>query len=476
MLVRQMMTALVPFYDQGTTRERSTFHLFHTQTIDAISGAFDHDFWNVILTRSMKSYKAVWHATLAVAALYERSRIRDGTDIAEHFKKDFYNNALLQYSKSIQQLGIIMSRKKLVYSDKEAILICNSLYIAICNLQGDTRSAYVHVYNGVRLFHFWKFWTALRPSASNRMTGQNCFLAILIRFIAIHIGVSNTLPWATQEVPHPVELFDSQLPDCDGRTEDMGTFYELQAVLILAFAGMLAPVRGARALPMREPEDAPQPGLLHSSRRAFTRWKIMSSPLLVQHSRINSIYLLSLRARVVAMEILLRSDASYLGRGWHAVKPLFVQGLAISRQLLALETESVDRGEKDFNSPVFSFTASGCDVLFVIGRLSHDRAFTLEALSLLKSWPRHETMWTTALSVQMLQAVIEVQNCGVLRSSCNPLQELGGECIPSGYICTNHKVVESKLYFSGSREGLLTVKTVTEKYLNLPGSTIKLSW
>ncbi|KAJ2975234.1 hypothetical protein NQ176_g5633 [Zarea fungicola] len=471
-----MASVSIPFYDDGSARERATFHIYRTQTIESISGSFDRDFWDISVAQSMKSYEAVWHAALAVAALYERSRINCGTELAAFFRDRYYETALCQYGKSIRSLNETISRKALTASDKEAILTTNALYTAICNLQGDTRAANIHVSNGIRLFRLWRIWAAAQPSKGEGTAGPNPFMAIFYRFIGFQMYTGNLTSSEAHEMPELAELAGSQQLGTTRLAQDMAAYYEIHAIFISTLSRLVGTKGSTKPTKNEEPFQEPQADLLYDSRCAFTHWKTKYSRLMAAFDRTSSFYVLSLQARVIGTEILLKVDPKGLGKNWETLTHLLLKGIDVSEQLLTLEKEAVNNEGKDFDSPVLSFAASACDLLFVVGLAGRDREIAFNALSLLKTWPRKDKTWTTALGVQILQARLDVEDTGSTRYACKLLPTPGGECIPGGYVCTAHRVSQSTVQFTGNREGLLAVKTVAEEYLKLPGTTMRISW
>lgn len=475
-LAYQWMDVVVPFYNECSTREREAFHLFRTHTITAISGVLDQSFWHVSVTRSMGSCRAVWHAALAVAAIHERSRICGETELANYCKNRYYDVALCQYGKSIQELTRVISRKQLTYADKEAILIASVLYSAIGKIQGDDGAAHTHARAFVRLFCLWQFWHDCNPPERRGLPGSNILNALFYRFAGHHLVTRTPLPWAILDAPGLVMRSGSRLPYSDKPTTDIGAYYELYAILISVIIRVRALHVNAEQPQRTKSQQRPRTDLLYSCRQAFTNWKAAYPHFIAQFNHAKSLYLLCLQAQVLAIEIFLYTRPSDFGRDWARLAPLFSKGITISQELFALESEGVDRGDKDFDSPTLSFAASACNLLYLICLNSRDRAITRQALSLWKAWPRQDEIWTPSFDTQMLQAILDVEDSGQLRYACTLLPVPGGECIPGGYVCENHRVSCRTLHFFGHRKATLELKTGAEEHLKLQGRAIKLAW
>lgn len=146
--------------------ELEMFTVFRTETVRAISGTFNRDLWAVDVPRAAQTYPVLWHASLALAALQQRSKggFQDGlkenagSKQALATSRQHYVFALDQFNRSITCLGEhCRGDRNMSIMDQEMILLTNIVYIGICNMMGDTKQVMVHMKNTAGLIEHFRF-------------------------------------------------------------------------------------------------------------------------------------------------------------------------------------------------------------------------------------------------------------------------------------------------------------------------------
>lgn len=143
------------------------FAVFRNDTVRRL-GTFNLDFWATDVPRAAQAYPALWHASLAMAAMQERvkagaAHLLSGTEMSESAlatSRHHYVFALDQFNKSIAHLSRRLAdgqRTPLTYADKEMVMLTNVLYVGICNSFGNIAQTLSHIKNTIDLIGRWRF-------------------------------------------------------------------------------------------------------------------------------------------------------------------------------------------------------------------------------------------------------------------------------------------------------------------------------
>ncbi|TQV95223.1 hypothetical protein IF1G_06210 [Cordyceps javanica] len=187
-LTRQPVQAVFPAGIETGGYELEMFAVFRNETVHKLGGAFNRDFWAVDVPRAAQAYPALWHASLALAAVQQRveSLVDDDDDDDDDHDHDHdhdatinepalaiprqhYVFALAQFNKSIACMADRLRRADpLTYADKEMVMLTNVLYIGICNILGDLKQAIVHLKNTIDLIGEFRFGEDMTAHKSPR--------------------------------------------------------------------------------------------------------------------------------------------------------------------------------------------------------------------------------------------------------------------------------------------------------------------
>ncbi|KNG91094.1 hypothetical protein ANOM_000749 [Aspergillus nomiae NRRL 13137] len=188
--------------------ENENFFFFRSVTTFTLAGSFDTDFWSHRLLQVSHHYPALRHGMAALACIH-REYATDSTPstqsrIGESRNMEF---ALRQTNKSIQALLKLLSEPVLSNQDKMVVLATCILYTCMCSLQGRQYQAFMHINNGLKLFHQWGVGEKLnsQPAA---WKGADMLLLAFIRFDSqvrpYLVGQTASLSWNNNQIaPSP---------------------------------------------------------------------------------------------------------------------------------------------------------------------------------------------------------------------------------------------------------------------------------
>ncbi|EFZ03325.2 hypothetical protein MAA_00399 [Metarhizium robertsii ARSEF 23] len=156
-------------------KERQIYDFLRCEAVKQVAGYFDTSFWTVDVLRATQAYPAIWHASLAMAAMQNWATFNGDTEASRQTRLDLYQLSLRQYNASIKYLRIITPKSYPTYSEQETILLASALFARLCCLNGDISQALSHAHAGIRLFYEWEFWKQEDLLPASR---QNCILAV----------------------------------------------------------------------------------------------------------------------------------------------------------------------------------------------------------------------------------------------------------------------------------------------------------
>ncbi|CZR50250.1 uncharacterized protein PAC_00122 [Phialocephala subalpina] len=129
----------------GTTQEQQFFIVFRQNVAPTLGGYFDTDFWNTQIPRVAYSEPAVFHATIAIAALDHYDASNPDT-LGSEQQVSF----LLHYNKAIQFVKHQIQNEG---SSQLVILLTCLLFICLEFKRGNTDVALKHLQNGLSILH-----------------------------------------------------------------------------------------------------------------------------------------------------------------------------------------------------------------------------------------------------------------------------------------------------------------------------------
>ena len=447
------------------------FHFFRTEAASHLAGAFDQRFCTLDLLQASKLHPAVWHGCTALAAMYQRESILC-KETSESEQRRFYVLALRQYDASIKSIVKLIKDSPEDKTSQEILLISCLLFTAICCLQGNLKTALVHLRNGRKLFHEWKHKghgkQALHhvDNNNNGLISAKVLIALLSRLCtqAIELRESPWEEWDSSEVielsPHPfkspVDAYLEFEPICNG-------FLEL---------------RHRKRSALHYGHVGPAQELRRAYQNTLAAWAAKFSQLKSSKTfALNEFEgMLILEARYLSFHIELnRNPESEMD--WDKFQPEFARIIYLAEKVFQISGQagpSSGQGLKTLASRAFSFSSSVMDAVFIVASFCRHHATRHKALYLLQNWSIKEGICDTKLASVIAEGFMGVEE-GPGQRNCLD----GGipECECDGfYVCNDHRiqVVSGTLLDDGKMA--LMARTVGDVRDGAQGTFIPVSW
>lgn len=173
------------------------FGQFCCNSVRIVSGPFNRRFWQIDVPRAALAYPALWHASIALAAIHlstkqggTRPRCTASTSSRPRPRNYHYVVALEHFNKSIRHLAQALqghqgssssssSSGSLAYADQEMAIMTNILYIGIAAMLDDTWQLWSHWKNFVLLLESMRFGDG-DPAACRGILGYEDLLSIVL--------------------------------------------------------------------------------------------------------------------------------------------------------------------------------------------------------------------------------------------------------------------------------------------------------
>ncbi|SPO07201.1 uncharacterized protein DNG_09895 [Cephalotrichum gorgonifer] len=463
-LVRQPDHSASPF--RSSWDERRMFFFFRTETALQVAGPFDQSFWTVDLLKATQVHPAIWHASVAVAAMYKRYTIPSSAH-STTLRKDLYNFALTQYNASISGLVDVASRENPGPGDKDVILATSILYTGLCSLRGDPREAFLHMRNGLKLFRQWKHWERRRSRGSGGVLPVNSIVTLFNRLDSQALNLlddASRMEWEGGHIPRE--------PSTKPFTSVTEAYFEFE----LSLSGLLGLMQRREFIAGPYPTGPSRESRL-VFRNALSAWSEKFSALrpLLKESEMEAALILQIRH--IAFDIALTIDVSSWELAWDEFHPQYEQIVTFSRQLLEKyhpATGGDGGAEHEACGPIFSFAASVCEPLYVAASSCRDPVLRREAISLLRQWPRRECLWDSVLAASLAESIMLMEEQAADGVGVESNEEC--LCVREQFVCHGHRVADTKLELLGEGVGMVTLRSVNDILAERPGRTIQLSW
>lgn len=437
------------------------FFFFRTETASRVAGPFDQSFWTVDLLRATQVHPAIWHASIAVAAMYKRYTIPAGAS-TDALRRGLYEFALGQYNASISGLVGVARAENPSPDDKEVVLAASVLYSGLCSLRGDPKEAFLHMRSGLGLFRQWKHWER-RGRRGRGVLPVDSIITLFNRFDSQALNLlddESRLEWEGRDIPRE--------PSTVPFTSVTEAYFEFE----LTLHGMVD-LRQRRDLVSVPSRPCPVREDRLAFRTALDAWGAKFAALCPLLKESEAEAALILRIRQIAFEIALGIDASHWELAWDDFGPQYKQIVTLSRQLLEeYHPASSSRGNESY-APMFSFAASVCEPLYITASSCRDGSIRREAISLLRKWLRRECLWDSVLAASLAESIMLLEEGAV-----NARDGSGDECYCDEgiFICHGHRVADAKLELLGEGVGMVTLRTVNDVVGERRGKAIQLSW
>ncbi|OAA66154.1 C6 zinc finger domain protein [Cordyceps fumosorosea ARSEF 2679] len=489
--------ALTPIYGRASPREREMFNLFRTKTVTQVSGAFYQPFWHVDVLLAAQTQPAIWHASLSMAAMYAWFKMDDDDDDGDDGdtiqRQEHYRFALRQHNEAIAHLvALAQNRKEDDARSAEVLLMASVLFTGLSSLRGDPREAMMHASHGLRVAQQWQFLEKTEEDAecgvsgaSSSSTAADHHMLPTKSLVGLIDGFEVQYMWTGARQPIlrrgglprevPVAPFRSATEAC----------FELQRLV----GGLLIAVRNEKERRTAGTSacgvpgaPAPVPDLRQPYRHALSAWKVKFSHLKwSQRLRQSTDHHLDSCALVLDIwlcgaEIASSLDLSQYELAWDTFAARFRRIIKLTHKLVAEEAlQEEEVGRRRRRRPVYSFSPSVCEPLFMVASSCRDGQLRREAIALLRQRPRREGIWDARLMAAIAEAKMHIEESGVV-AAVEGMMMGGCGCIPGVYVCNTHRVFFMDIEFLPDRAAMAVMKTLQDVAINSEGQIVRVTY
>ncbi|KAK3196092.1 hypothetical protein K4F52_000960 [Lecanicillium sp. MT-2017a] len=414
-------------------------------TVDHVAGGFDDEFWGVDVLRAAKAYPAVWHASLALAAMHSRlvmmataarspaSPSKAAND--RYLEQRYYVFALGQYNSAIREVTKIMARNRYedggkaavaaaAAADQETLLLVSVLFTGICTMQRDLQPALTHIKSALGMFYSWRFWERTANDHRQGVLPPRSITAVMTMFETHYSNL------AASAHPQQSIRWADTAPRCSTvpfRTVKDAYFEYL-------------PIQGwaqSKILLRGPPKRMASPAVVEDVQREFDVWagkfaafkRTLDPDEPVPH---NSVVLLELLELSLRTFLGLASDDVKTIPKWRSSGPQFERLICWSERLTKEFSDLNDASKKALNIG-YRFCPTLNEVLRFVAFFAFDFDVRRRAIALMRRCKRMDGLWYNDLSAQIAVAKLEVERSEALdwREAC--------DCVRCVYVCEKHR-------------------------------------
>lgn len=461
---------VAPLGIDPSQRELQIFHMLHHETARTVAGSFNCEFWTRDVLQASQEYPAIWHASLALAAMHAEIWTKGETDAVRYIRHGYHVFALQQYDKAIKHALQLTIREQHSQCDKEALLLVSILFTALCCLQDEVDQAKAHVINILKLRDQWQFRElSRRPSSGtcNNILTIDSLLAVVSNF---ECQFQYKLTFVPRPPPPPVDIEStmfhafSSIPFC----AVTDAFFEIQ---IIRHRFLLTRRRSGEQADFSQPY--PIRDAYYSIILELEAWNARFQPLQTRHglsqTEREGLQLLWLYYLTFQMCLSIRFEVIEIG--YDAYQPLFKKIVDTADKAYA--RQEMSEGKPIVVSSGFSFSPTFCELLLLVGVCCRDSVIRRRAINLLRDKPRRSGIWDSRLFALASECIMVIEENGHVDSHSG---KHNCKCAPGVFICHDHRVAAPDISFVRPGEALMVINTIGGLKEKLPPRTITLSW
>lgn len=454
-LVQNPSSKICPLERPPRREEIFMFAILRDDAVSQTAGRFITKFWTHDVLQATKSYPAIWHAGLAMAAAHQKSQLTGQSETAAQLRRNYITFSLEHYNASIRLLVQIAKRKTLSQRDRETLLIASILFLSLCALQDDVQDAVIHAQSGAKLYQQWQIYDSRMDAVRNGILSRES-----LKFL------TTTLKCALIEPIQPTDL-ESKSP-LERRPHSLYSPipFRTLAEAYMEFLPLLENIidQGGSANCKHVFEAAKDnPSTWNVYRREYAMWRAKFNQFRAQWTpsdgELDCFLELDVYARLFGMMYDEVSAASEMI--WDAYTDEFNHILDMAEQIYELRTEaSAKDGEQQ--GGLFTLSLAPGEALAFMAASCRDYKVRRRTIALLKKWKWRNGVWDTramAASCETLMAFEE--NAKSADDWC--------ECINGQFICHGHRVASTKAVFVGESEIVVRIQSVNDVRTDKPG-------
>ncbi|KAJ6784161.1 hypothetical protein PWT90_11150 [Aphanocladium album] len=440
-LVAQPSNGMSAVYQGASSLEQQMFHRFRTETVIQVGCVFDMQFWLVDVPRAAQAHRPMWHASVALAALWS-SRTHATSNMclfADATLDSLTSFVMKHYHAAIRELIPLSnpSGDAPSFENQQVLLMTNVLLLGLASMQGNQRDAAMFSRHSLTLFNDWRFWQrqdTWKTSSQGAMLSVAPLTALMYRLQSQEIGDRLQQPdWTLTDFNQ-----FTKLPSATPFSSMTEAYRELQPII----AGLKL-VAKERQLRPHTDFMLPTPEDCLAFRYAFTAWKAKYDHLCDSQppetiNRLEAMILDLFKATV--------EHSLFLSDDYSALIPLHSHMVdAAERILLALTTadtfnttlwDGISIGSPDASSPgsqysmvewssiptpgsppllsdprlgrplPYSFGPVVLEPLFMVAMDCADFGLRRRAIAVLRRWPRAEGIWSSVIMAAFSEALM----------------------------------------------------------------------
>ncbi|OAR01828.1 hypothetical protein LLEC1_06695 [Akanthomyces lecanii] len=481
-LVHQPDVTVSPPGVKTSEQEMMQFRFLCQVAASSMAGVFDQKFCSRDMLQATSFHPIVWHASCALAAMYQRESLLAGSsDIHGRAKtaaqrQDLRSFALEQYNQSIAGVLGIMESVELSSLDLEVLLTTTLLFTAISSLQGDMPAAILHIINGQRILQRWKRGIADAPMkmtggknrSSTGLLTPSSVEAVMGRLVS-QSSTIRQIPWSEEYYKSLEAPVISQDAFCS--PED--AYYEFEP-LSKAYFELGENNKFIMDPAKRQPPFQVRMAYLAALGEWTMKFDTMQRRPGIMDSPTNREAVLVLQARQIGMEIEVQRDPAGQETTWDEFNVQFARIVALGEQL----RDGLHQGA----GRVFSFSSSMMDVLFVTAIRCREHGVRHRAMELLRRQNAREGLCNSRLAFAIAAGWAEIEEApgtAKRRIAEDGIVVEGGEecaCEAERFICGEHRVTAVGGEFRTDDVGTMRYWTRRALELGLPGEMRELAW
>ncbi|CEJ94620.1 hypothetical protein VHEMI10139 [[Torrubiella] hemipterigena] len=426
------------------------FHMFRLDVIYQTSGLFDKPFWQVDILRAARERPAIWHANLAFAAIYRWRELRHSDQVnAEQKIYDLYAFSIKHYNAAIQGLLSITKKTNQTVSDKETLLLTETLFVGLNAVQGNLTSAIAHANNANTFFYTWEFWKYAEAIPHGLVLRPSSLVALLTNFESqmLHRLRNKSAPRCRRGQ----KLFKVS-------TQPFRTIEDAYHEFVRLFAAIITSCRCSDHTESHVMLPEPLVFPYHVSQMLL--WADKFDALRLAKSLAREIHgfpykLLELQS--MALRACGRCDPN------DGVFMFDNQTAILWKILIGLEKLVGDALEAhDGIVPRFSFSISICELMYWITTACRDHDMRVRSVALLRKWPIQDGLLDSRLIAPLLETFTKVEDAPGIRNMTLCAEDGECECMYRKFICGKHRIVRSVVEFMKEGEVNFSWETVED--------------
>ena len=390
----------------GNKEERRAFHFFRENSAADFPGFFESSFWGQLVLQASHAEPSIRHALIALGSLHETVQQEEWTLLKRRRACDSF--ALQQCNKAIGHLN--QNIRSNGQRSKEMLLMSCAIFICFESLQGNYESALSHMQGGLRIFRDWQAEASKprRPgtasSSRHHQSVDSEIVQMFSRLNAQTLLFPDTHLFPTDFVKQDVRLIIDSVPGAFTTLKeardclDNCMSYKLQASAAVYFNRQGSENNSG----LGQPQGPTNEHLLPQWSAAFHAFVEKAGP--------------SPRPRdlqgVMLLKIQYKCAKILLSVGLPPRETAFDDFGALFESIISLATSVIHRsGSYGISERTghFSFETGLIPPLYFVATRCRDPWIRRQALSLLSSTPRQESIWNSEMLTKIAERLILIE-------------------------------------------------------------------